>query len=389
MAEKQILRFAQDDTLTEEGTMRVRLPLALAATSVAALVAVTVAARPANAPSVVRSGISPKLQSIGPLAIGPGGILYAADPQAATIYALDLAGQKKGAPGTKDIAALDQQIAATLGTAPAEISIVDLKVEPASKNSYLAVMRGQGATAAPALLRVDGAGKIDVISLDGVSFTSVALPNAPDANPANGRSNRSQSIMNLAFNNGKVYVAGLSNEEFASKLWSIAYPFTAANQGTSVEIFHGNHGRLETRSPVYAFVPYTVAGEPNLIAAYLCTPLVKFPVASLAPGAKVRGTTIAELGAGNRPIDMILYKKDGADYLLMSNTSRGVMKIPTKDFATQTAIMERVGGTAGVSYETIQSMTGIQQLDLLDNGRSIVIAKTPAGAVSLQAVALP
>ena len=28
-----------------------------------------------------------------------------------------------------------------------------------------------------------------------------------------------------------------------------------------------------------------------------------------APGAKVRGTTIAELGSGNRPIDMIVYSR--------------------------------------------------------------------------------
>ena len=49
------------------------------------------------------------------------------------------------------------------------------------------------------------------------------------------------------------------------------------------------------------------------------------------------GTTIAELGAGNRPLDMILYKKDGQEFLLMSNNSRGVMKIPTADFGTRDA----------------------------------------------------
>jgi hypothetical protein len=58
------------------------------------------------------------------------------------------------------------------------------------------------------------------------------------------------------------------------------------------------------RSPVYTFLPYTLNSQPHLIAGYLCTPLVKFPIASLEPGDKVRGTTIAELGAGNRPLDM-------------------------------------------------------------------------------------
>ena len=73
-------------------------------------------------------------------------------------------------------------------------------------------------------------------------------------------------------------MAGLSNEEFASKLWSVAYPFAKADNGTSVEIYHGNHQQLETRSPVYAFVPYTIDNQPYIIGAYLCTPLVKFPV---------------------------------------------------------------------------------------------------------------
>src|SRR6185369_16198407 len=105
---------------------------------------------------------------------------------------------------------------------------------------------------------------------------------------------------------------------------------------------------------VYAFVPYSVKGEPTLIAAYLCTPLVKIPISSLSAGSKVRGTTIAELGAGNRPIDMVVYSKGGSEYLLMSNTSRGVMKIPTKDFATEPGITAPVQGTAGIAYETIK-----------------------------------
>ena len=187
--------------------MRSRLPLVLAAAGVAAVMGLTIAAAPAPRPSVMK-GVSPKLQTIGALAIGPNGVLYAADPQAATIYALDLSKQKAGAPGTKDVANLDQQIAATLGTDVAQITIADLKVEPKSRNSYIAVVRGQGAEAQAALLRVDGAGKIDVISLDGVAFTSVALPNPVDIN-ATGRSNRSQSITNLAFSSGKLYIAGL------------------------------------------------------------------------------------------------------------------------------------------------------------------------------------
>ena len=65
------------------------------------------------------------------------------------------------------------------------------------------------------------------------------------------------------------------------------------------------------------------------------------------------------------------------------------MKIPTATFGSETPITAKVPtGTAGVSYETIASMTGIVQLDLLDATHTIVLAKTPAGT-NLQSVVLP
>jgi hypothetical protein len=137
-----------------------------------------------------------------------------------------------------------------------------------------------------------------------------------------------------------------------------------------------------------SFVPYMVGNQPHIIGGYTCTPLVKFAIDSLKTGDKVRGTTIAELGAGNRPIDMVLYKKDGQEYLLMTNTSRGVMKIPTANFAGATPITERVGGTAGVPFETIAALTGVEQLDLFDTAKAILIARVD-GVRSLRTIVLP
>ena len=363
-----------------KSALKLAFVLGVAALSVSA----QVAARPTAA---VPAG--PAFQSIGPLAFGPDGVLFAGDRDAAMIYAVTLGAQAAGASqGTADVTGLDQKVAAVLGTAAAEVTITDLAVHPTSHNSFISVMRGQGADAKPALLRVDGAGTIAIVDLARTTATSVTLPNPPVANAA-GRSNpRTQTIMDMALVNGRLVVAGLSNEEFASKLWSVPYPFATTDRGTSIEIFHGNHGKLETNSPIFSFVPYNVAGQPTVIAGYLCTPLVKIPMSALKPGDKVLGTTIAELGAGNRPIDMIVYTKGGQEYLLMSNTSRGVMKIPTSQFATATPITASVGGTKG-AFETIASLQGVEQLDLLDNGRTIMIVRGADGARSLTAVVLP
>jgi hypothetical protein len=353
----------------------------------AAVLVCVVGWTPARPSAASPPDVGPAPESLGVLAFGPSGVLFAADSQAATIYAFELGDQATGAkPGAADVPSIDQKIASLLGTAAGSVSVKDLAIHPVTHNAYLSVMRGLGADARPALLRVDGDGKIAVIALDRVKYSKLTLPNPP-ANDA-ARNQRADVITDMAFVDGKLMIAGLSNEEFASKLRAVPYPFTSADPGTSVEIFHGNHGRLETRSPVYTFIPYTINNKPYLIASYLCTPLVRFSLDSLK-GSKVVGTTIAELGNMNRPLDMILYKKGGHEFLLMSNNSRGVMKIPTDAFGTATPITEPVKTeTAGIAYEKITSMTGIEQMDLLDADRSIVLARTSSG-LNLAAVPLP
>ncbi len=367
---------------------RLALSLVIVGTIAIGLVSVSSPVLSANADT----GTGPPLKSGGPLAFGPDGILFIADNQGAAIYALAMADRiSSGRAGTKDIVGIDQQIAARLGTDAREIQIHDLAINPTSQNAFISASRGRGVNAVPVLLRVDGAGEIEVIPLGDVAFERLTLPNAPEADPSARRDPRTQAITDMAFVDGRLYIAGLSNEEFSSTLRSVAYPFNNIDDGTSVEIWHAAHGRFETHSPVYTFVPYDIAGEPHLIAGYLCTPLVKFPLRDLKPGSKVMGTTIAELGNRNRPLDMVVYQKDGQDYLLMSNTSRGVMRIPTADFGKQAGLTDPVpdGNKAGVAYETVLQMTGVEQLDLLDDQHAIVIARNDAGVASLQAVALP
>lgn len=375
-----------------------------------ALVAVlTVAASgvPSAAGTTATSGSAPTFKHIGKLAFGPEGVLFAADGQEVSITALQLGKQMAGGvPGTKNIPAIDQKIAALLGTDAKSIVITDMVVNPKTRNTFVSVMRGLGAGSTPVLLRVDGAGKIDVISLDQVKYSRIAVPNPPPAEtplvlgerriPVQNYPDKHdpkglmgvQTITHMAFIDGDLYVSGLSNEEFASKIRVIAYPFRNADNGTSVEIYHGAHGQLETFSPVFTFVPYTIGGEKSIVASYLCTPLVKFPIAAFKPGSKLKGTTIAELGNRNRPIDMVIYKKDGQDFILMANNSRGVMKLSTAGFSTASPIHSKIDNTAGIPYETIASLKGVQQLDLLDGSRAMLLVQAD-GAMNLESIALP
>ena len=200
---------------------------------------------------------------------------------------------------------------------------------------------------------------------------------------------RSQAITDLAFVDGHVYVAGLSNEAFASRLVSIPYPFAEVGPGTSVEIYHGAHGAYETRSPIRTFAAYKIKGEDYLMAAYTCTPLVKFPVASLKPGTHYKAATVAELGNRNNPLDMIVYQKGGKDFILLANSTRGVMKISTDGIDQAASISSRIADTAGQPYDKIADLKNVVQLDALDKDNALVLIQEPSGAQNLETVPLP
>jgi hypothetical protein len=124
-----------------------------------------------------------------------------------------------------------------------------------------------------------------------------------------------------------------------------------------------------------------------VLAAYTCTPLVKIPVSELKPGAKVEGTTIAELGAGNRPLDMIAYKKDNHDYLLLANSARGVMKLDAANLEQYKPIVAP-SDVAGIPYTTLTDLKGVKHLTKLDDSSALLLVDN-GGSVDLRAIPLP
>jgi hypothetical protein len=323
------------------------------------------------------------------MAFGPEGILFVGDSAGGAVYAFDTADTKAAKAGAVEVKGLNEKIASMLGASADQILINDVAVNPVSKNAYVAVSRGRGPEATPVILRVTPAGKIEEFQFGSAKFSQVTLPNAPssDAKDRRGQSLRQEAITDLAFVDGKLVVAGLSNEEFASNLRVIPFPFAQADRGANVEIYHGQHGRFETASPVRTFLPYKVAGQQHILAAYTCTPIVKFPLSSLKPGGKVVGVTIAELGNRNRPLDMVAYSKGGADYILMNNSSRGVMKMPAAKLDSYSGITAQTE-KAGIPYETIESLKGVQQLDLYGDSHAMILV-ADGGTMDLKTIGLP
>lgn len=335
----------------------------------------------------MKSG-KPDLKSSGPITFGPENVMFISDPIEASIVAVALDDPKASAKTEFNIEEIDKKVAALLGTDAESIWIADLAVNPESNYAYLSVARGRGPEAEPVLIRINNKNELSVVSLDDVKHAKVTIPNPADHSEGRRGNDRLSSITDISYIDGKLYVAGLSNEEFSSNLRVIPFPADEANAGAGVEIYHTSHGKFETNSPIRTFTAYQVNGEPHILAAYTCTPLVKIPISELNPGNKVTGKTVAELGNRNRPIDMFVYNKENKDYILMANNSRGVMKITTDDIDKIEGMTERVSDKDGLPYETIEGWDGVVQLDRLDNETAVILAQTDSG-FNLESVPLP
>ena len=334
---------------------------------------------------------SPEMKSATHLAFGPEDILFVGDAKAAAVFAI-ATGDTEGDPSKASINIdnLPKAIGDVLHAAKVEIN--DLAVNPRTGSAFVAVTADDKA----ALVKIDGGGKITSLSLKDVSFSKAALSNAPeDKMTGEGRrmmNRRMESITDIAYFENKVLVSGLSTKESPSTVRELNFPFTESDKGMGIEIYHAAHGKSEDGSAMRTFVPIMIDGEPNILGAYVCTPLVRIPVKELeASGGKLKATTVAELGNMNRPLDMITYEKDGASFLLLSNSARGVMKIPTAGLKENKGLTEPVrgGGVAGQGFDKVESMAGVIQMDKLNDHSALVLVHPDNSPQHLKTVALP
>jgi len=335
---------------------------------------------------------TPNIRQAGPLAFGPDGVLFVGDPEVAAVFALDT-GDGKAKATSVNVDGIEKKIANQLESKSVQIS--DMVVNPESGKVYFSVTSKHDGKQTPAIVSVDAAGNVGQLNLESIAFSKVELPDAPDDKPVTIRGRkrnlRNQAITDLAYVDSIVLVSGLSKGSAPSTVREIAFPFRKADPGANIEIFHGAHGRVEDYAAPSTIVPFNINGEPNVLAGFTCTPLVKFPISELTSGKKTRGTTVAELGNRNRPLDMIVYQKDGKDFLLMANSTRGVMKISTENIERKEGIQERVGGggTAGQTYDTIAELKNVVQLDKLNDQNAVILIKQENGAYDLQTIPLP
>lgn len=339
-----------------------------------------------------------KLASISSLSFGPSGLLLVAEPGSGSVVGIetgDVGPVKKPKGKIDDIGAV---VAAGLGTTADNITIKDMAVNPASGGVYLAVSRKPDN--AVAIITIDTEGKASALDATTLKWSRVSLPG--------GTATKVTNVTDVACAGDRVVAAGSCNEEFASKIFSIPMPME--NGGTasiySAETYHVAHRKWETRAPISSFVCNVEDGKTNVVGAFACTPIAKFPIGDLKSGAQVKGVSMVELGSGNRPLDMFTYAKGGKSWLV-THTQRfhqplfgpsnlwaarvdmDLLKPNTPDKTNEQAVRRDVKQTKGPDgIEIVDALFGAVQADKLSDEEAVVL-KDNGGKLSMEVVALP
>jgi hypothetical protein len=348
---------------------------------------------------------NPGIQSMSTLEFGPDAVLFIGDSKSGAVFAVDTDDRKPFAGEDRiSVPDVEGKIAALLGAPPEDVLIHDLAVNPISKNAYLSVSRGRTRwdskwklpnelEDARIILRIHPDLSIDEFELKNVRYAQIDLPNPVDMNKEHqwkkGAKLRSDAITDVVYDDGTLYISGLSNEEFAAAMWQVPFPAGKEAKLATVEIFHGAHGEYETHAPIRTFLMYEFGGEQHIIASYLCTPLVTFRVAELEDGQHVKGNTVAEFGSGNFPLDMVLCQHDGKEFIVMSNSMLPLMTFSPQDVGNQRDFItkEVPAYTAGVSY-VARSGSGVQQLDAFNDKYLLALQRMPNGKLDVVSLSL-
>ena len=328
----------------------------------------------------------PALKDIGPLSFGNSGLLLIAEPKAASIVAVDTGDTGPVAALARPVEDTAALVAGALSTTPDQIQIVDMAVNPTSGKVYLSVRNNAAKNVA--IVQVDSSGKAKPLALASCSYVRVSLPA--------GDSVSIRNISDLALADKTLLVTGQSNEEFSSKIFSIPLPLDTAAAGSiySAETYHVAHGKWETKAPIQSFIPFSDNGVPCVLGAFACTPLAKFPLKDLSSGANVRGTSVVELGSGNRPLDVFSYK-NGKGSWVVTNTQRFKQPYfgPSKfwgvrvsldllgrnspDQTNEKAIRRNLKeGEKTEGIEVLESLQGASQIDKLSDTEMVVLRES-------------
>jgi len=333
---------------------------------------------------------TPEIGKIDVISFAPGGVLLIGDAAKSQVLAVETGDTTEVSGSYATVPKLQKKIGALVGATEEGVEIIDLAINPNSRRLYLAVRKQDDR--AHLILTMTPDGMITQFQLKDVSYLRVPVPQG-DSAPIN-------VLTDVTWARDRIVAAARCNEEFASKIFSAEAPLRhdASGQMYSAETYHVAHGKWETRAPMSVLVPYEEDdGSLYIVGAFSCTPVVKYPIDSLQPGAKIKGISMIELGSGNRPLDMFAYNKAGGPPSVLTNTfrfhhekrpfgpspywaCRFDQELLSAEATNEDAIRRLKGNNPATDkIQMAEPYHGVVQMDRLDDEKAVALREAEGG----------
>ena len=307
------------------------------------------------------------------------GTLYAVDTKNNEIAAYGLA-DKKGKALPIQMPDLGAQLAKALGAAAEDVLVNDIAVHPTSFAVYLSVSKK--GTPESRLFRIAADKKLALqeVAIAEGKKAAVKLPDGTQP-------------FDLAITPKNVILSCSGRDRtFSSELHRVPLPLAEGKLAKAqTELYHASHKAWETRAPLVAMTGFTMGGKEYIVGATKCTPVVRIPVDEIGDKAKVKTTTLLELGGGNSPISMMVYGQGPAQTLLLTHTkgaTDGAYKVPGAVLAEATKVNEQAPSRGGKNAESIAAWKNAKKAALLGPAMAVAVVDE-GGKLSLVTLPLP
>jgi len=265
-----------------------------------------------------------------------------------------------------------------------EFSIIvnDMIFDSYSKNIYLSVSAKNKKSA---VFEITPTGKIAALDFNKVKHMTIDM------------SAKATTFLDMQCYNETLYISTRTSKSFKSAILMI--PTTVKADATipscNLTIYHGNHRIWESHAPAETFTISEIKKTPYFISTTTCTPLVMTRLDKMKPNAKIKGTTIAELGEGNIPFNIISYTKNQKHYVLTINSEYGVIKTTEKYLLENEKVNESsFNRNANPEIKEMiilkdEKWQNVLNAVRIDEERAVVLTMPEAGDYKLSVVPLP
>lgn len=205
-------------------------------------------------------------------------LMLAVNNMTGMVYAIDLEDNNAGSASTNeitgDVSDFGTKLASAMGTQASNISVLNMEVNPISKNVYLLAFNSSNNTSS--IVKVSAAGaNVTVMDLSNVTYSSISY------------STSGERVNDVAWGNNTLFLSFSHSSTLVGKVGSIKAPFkhNASMSNRATTVFKTNWGsNYFTDAPLESMCFADVAGEKRLMGVTVCAPGYSFKADEVSNG---------------------------------------------------------------------------------------------------------